>query len=218
MKTFLLLSTAAIVSLGSLAAQDFVTAGTIRNFFKETGTIEIVPENRATTAFSFRGVDKAPIYYASGGGRAHVSELAPGRGVTIHHNWTGKQWVISKVSLAQSGPEGLPAGLAVDSPALPTAERYTIYGKAFQDRDVTTQPGAKANIDRDITTQPGSKATTDRDITTQPGSKATIDRDITTQPGTKAGIDRDRTTVPPGIANRDRDITTHADRRADKTR
>jgi hypothetical protein len=157
----------------SLAA-DVVVAGQITSFSKESGTLTLLPEDRANTPMVFVNMDKAPVVFATGGiGTLH--DLQPGRGATIHHTVAGNRFIVSRIVL--SAPTPAPVVPAVE---LPSAEKRALQGKAANDGDITTQPGSKARIDRDITTQPAKKDALDRDITKKAPDSANVDRDITT--------------------------------------
>ena len=221
MKTSLAFCAAALLSLAPLAplaAQDVVTAGTITSFAPQTGTLTLVPADRATTPIVFHHMDRTQILFSTGA-LGTAADLRAGVPASIHYQKAGDRWMISKIVLTAPGTTPLPANalvpvplpgaaVAVPGTPLPSGEVRALQGAAANDGDRTTQPGSKATIDRDITTQPGSKAMIDRDRTTQPGSKAAIDRDITTQPGSKAAVDADRTTQPGSKAATDDDITT----------
>lgn len=178
MKNLLVASVFAVLSLSTLVAQDVVSAGQITTFSKDTGILTLVPEDRAVTPLVFLNMDRAPIMFSTGA-VGTVSDLQPGRGATIHYRTAGQQLIVSKIVLSAPTPVPVPVVPAVDE--LPKVEQRALQGKAANDGDITTQPGAKARIDRDITTQPGKKDAIDRDITKKPADGANQDGDRTTK-------------------------------------
>jgi len=177
MKNLLVASAFAVLSLSTLVAQDVVSAGQITTFSKDTGTLTLVPEDRAVTPLVFLNMDRAPIMFSTGA-VGTVNDLQPGRGATIHYRPAGQQLIVSKIVLSAPTPVPVPVVPAVE---LPKVEQRALQGKAANDGDITTQPGVKARIDRDITTQPGKKDAIDRDITKKPADAANQDGDRTTK-------------------------------------
>lgn len=162
MKTCFAFFAAGLLSVGHLVAQDLVSAGTIASFSKE-GTLGLVPESRTGNPIYFSNMDKAVVYYA-GGGRAPITELHPGQTATIHYRPSSKQVIVAKIVVPNPAPSPF-VGIPVVPLGIPGVERRVIGTKVLQDRDITTQPGAKAHIDNDITTQPGKVEPGNTDIT-----------------------------------------------------
>lgn len=180
MKTLLIALAVAFSSSSTLLADDVVVAGRIAGFAKETGTLTLLPENRATTPMTFVNMDRAVVLLPTGE-RGSPADLQPGRGATIHHVVSGNRLIVSKVVLSAPPIAVVPVVPVLPGAGLTAAEKRALETPAANDGDRTTNPGVKARIDNDITTKPGKKDALERDITKKPADSANTDGDRTTR-------------------------------------
>ncbi len=107
----------------------------------------------------FRALQGARVETASGL-PAPWSALVPELSVTVQHAFRNGCWRVEKVMIPDA------QALPVYRPRMLTgAESHALRSKAYNDGDITTNPGVRARIDNDITTQPGTKDPDDPDIT-----------------------------------------------------
>jgi hypothetical protein len=128
------------------------------------GMMTIQSENTGR-ALTFYGMDRVPVETPAGN-MLSLSQVMPDMHVTVEYAPSKGRWRVGRV-LIPGSTSNLPA-IAAPPPVrhdLSGAELRALRGRAFNDNDITTQPGIRARISNDITYQPGKKDRYDRDIT-----------------------------------------------------